>query len=310
MQGVWLVVRMVKSYQDLIKFLFVIMIGGFSWVFAGIQVKMVGTFFALAYRLIFGSVLMISYALLTNRRVPVFDKANVFLLVIKALFLFSLNYALSYEGLKYITGGQASLIIAVMIVPNIIFGYFILDEELTAIKLFSSSLAIIGITIVFCDEIIQFYAKGSIEISGLALVLSSTCLSALGTVLGGKLLKTKKIDSIWSIGIAMGIGGVLISVLGFIVHREILFSTEPIFIYTQLILATASPISFIVYFDFVIRYGTEKASYMWLLSPVFAIISSSIYEGLVIDWYIVVGALVILSAGYLSTVKTNKVIKQ
>ena len=291
--------------KDMLKFFFSVTVGGVSWVLAGLQIKVVGTFFAVGYRLFLGSVFLICYALLSNRPRPNFNKQNVLSFITKSLLLFSINYALCYEGLKYISGGQISIVVSAMIVPNIIFGALILKEKITVVKLFSSSLAIIGLGIVFYEEILSFSMKDNDDAIGLMLVFSSIFVSALGTTLGGKFLKTKAIDNVWSIGISMGMGGLLTIIFGLIRNGKFIVTTDFDFILTLLFLAIITALSFIIYMGFVVKYGAEKSSYIWLLSPVSAVIASSIYEGLVIDKFIILGGIIILISGYLSTAKIS-----
>lgn len=287
-----------------------VLLTGTAWGLAPLQIKYVGVEFSVGYRLLIGSLVIGVFAFLKKESFPKFSKENLILLFINAFLLYGINYILCYSALNYIPSGLVALVISAMIIPNIFFGYIVLGNKVTLKGVLGALVSLIGLVIVFFSDLGDLNLSNA-TLTGFCLSFSSIFLSSLGTVFGGKLIKSTN-SLYWVTCFAMFMGSISVIGTGYYKHGEFLWSYDINFLLPLLYLSTfIMAFIMLIYQHMVCIYGAEKASYMWIFTPVIAIFMSTIFEDLLWSRYIVFGILLVILGSLISLLKkSNRLTKK
>ena len=196
-----------------------------------------------------------------------------------------------------------------MIIPNIFLGYIVLGNKIT-IKIVSGAfLSLIGLITVFFSDLDNLKISDN-SIKGFVLSFSSIFFSSLGSVSGGKLIKSTN-SLYWVTCLAMFIGSIIVIGFGYYKNNEFMWSYDIKFIASLLYLSTfIMAFIMVVYQHIICVYGAEKASYIWIFTPVIAIFMSIIFEDLLWSKHIFLGMLMVIIGSMISLIKIPKNKKQ
>ena len=285
---------------------------GTAWCLAPSQVQYVGVEFSVGYRLFLGSLAIGVYAFIKKEPLPKFSKVNITLLISNAVFLYGFNYILCYSALNYISSGLVSLVVSAMIIPNILFGYIFLGNNISLKGIGGAFFCLIGLSIVFFSDLENLDFSNAV-LKGFTYSFSSIFLSSLGSISGGKLIKSTN-SLYWVTCFAMSIGSISVMGFGYYKNNEFVWSYDIKFLATLLYLSTfIMAFIMIIYQRIIYVYGVEKASYIWIFTPVVAIFMSTIFEDLLWNKYIFLGMLLVIIGSIISlsklTIEKNKGLK-
>lgn|GEM_PF-1306105 len=282
-----------------------VILTGTAWCLAPSQIQYVGVEFSVGYRLFLGSLAIGLYAIAKNEPLPKFSKGNISLLISNAFFLYGINYMLCYSALNYIPSGLVSLVVSAMIIPNILLGYIVLGNKITLKGVVGALFCLIGLAIVFFSDLGSLNFSSAI-LKGFIFSFSSIFLSSLGSVSGGKLIKSTN-SLYWVTCFAMFIGSISVIGFGYYINNEFIWSYDINFLLPLLYLSTfIMAFIMVIYQRIICAYGAEKASYIWIFTPVIAIFMSTIFEDLLWSKYVFWGMLLVIIGSFISLSKTPK----
>lgn len=286
-----------------------ILIVGSSWIFLPSQVAAVGPEFAVAYRLFLGGIALLTFNLLYKKECPKLDAKFFGRIFVYAIFMYSINYLLCYEAAKYIPSGYIALIISAMIIPNIIYGRLFLKKKITYQALLGALLSLSGLGLVFLPQTILGGAVTDMGM-GLGFVLMSIFFSGFGTVLGVKLNQQYGYDVSYAAAFGLIIGGTLSFIYAVTQYQTIRFSTDVSFVRDLLYLGLFTiPFVFVVYGKIAVKYGADKAGYIWVMAPIISLTLSTFFEGVTWDPLKIVGVIVTLFGSTVALMSRDKLLK-
>lgn len=218
---------------------------------------------------------------------------------------FTLNYGLIFWGEQYISSGLAAVLQATIPAFGLVFAHFYLpDERMTWAKIFGVALGVLGVTIVFSN---QLSIAGGRAFSGCVAVVFSSLFVAYSNVLVKA--RGKKLDPAILAAGQMFFGLIPLLLVG------ILFEGSPLkFHWTaRAVLAMfylaviGSVIAFLLYYWLVHNMDVTKSMLIALVTPVVAVILGMIVLREHLNWRTIAGgAMIILGIGFIVTAKRRR----
>lgn len=252
---------------------------------------------SIVYRDALCAILALGYALLRGQSLR-FSRRDHLFLAVQGAFLFALNDVFVFNAVGYLTSGLVALVISLVMVMNVIFGALFLGFAIRPRVLLAAGLGIGGVALVFWPDLMAF-DPSSDALIGLGLALCSPIVFSLGQIIVAR-NQLSDLPLMRSTGVAMGYGAIAAFVLAMILGRDVTWSFEPAFVasffYITLI---GTLLGFFMYFTVLGRIGPGRAAYISVLTPVIALIVSTLFEGFVWTATSLAGAAIILAGNVL-----------
>jgi drug/metabolite transporter (DMT)-like permease len=195
----------------------------------------------------------------------------------------------------HITSGLVAVLFALLLVPNALFGRAFLKQPLSGQFLAGSSVAVIGVGMLIAQEIRADSAIASATILGVTLtvlgVLSASVANIMQGTAQGKALpmaSTLAWGMLWGTGmnaaLALALTGAPViewtaSYIGGVIYLGVF----------------ASAIAFTCYFSVIRAVGPARAAYSSVLTPILAMIISTVVEDYRWSWLAAGGGIVALA---------------
>jgi drug/metabolite transporter (DMT)-like permease len=192
---------------------------------------------------------------------------------------------------------------------NILGEGFYFKKKPTLKTLIGATIGMLGIVIIFNDEILNFTLTNGIHI-GLFLALIGTFSASTGNMIHQRNLNNN-FPLIQTIAYAMLYGSFITFLITQIKGTELLFEYTFSYIASLAYLSTVGSIfAFIFYLRLLERVGAGRAGYVGVVMPVLALIISTIFEDL--EWHIdlIIGLPILLIGAILVINQKLKPIKQ
>jgi drug/metabolite transporter (DMT)-like permease len=192
---------------------------------------------------------------------------------------FALNFNLLYRAEAHLTSGLCALVYALLLIPNSLLSRLFYGERVTGGFLAGSSVAVIGIVLLFVNEY-RASVTASPQDVALALGLCTVavlCASCANVMQASPLARTIPVAAllVWS----MAIGSAADAVYAWITAGPPVIDARPGYWLGVLYLAIAgSVITFPLYFRLIQQIGAGPAAYTSVLIPILAMGISTIFE--------------------------------
>ncbi|MGL4542078.1 MAG: DMT family transporter, partial [Polymorphobacter sp.] len=138
------------------QFLTVTAIWGSTWIVIRSQLGVVPPAWSVAYRFLIAGTVLLSYCLLRpamrTQLLSLGIRGHGFTLLV-ALMQFSLNFNLIYRAQQHLTSGLVSLLFALLIVPNALFGWVLLGQRVTWRFAVGSLIGVTGVALMFARDL-------------------------------------------------------------------------------------------------------------------------------------------------------------
>lgn len=226
--------------------------------------------------------------------VPRASRRQHFGFVLQGLFMFCLNYILTYSSETYMPSGLVAVMFTLMIYFNI-FGMKIFFKQSTKRSvLFGSMLGGLGILFIFGPEVLGVKADLQIFL-GMGIALVAALCASLGNMVA-HFHHQKKIPLLTSVSWSMFYGtcftGLITLIAGHSFHIPLSLSFFLPLLYLALV---GTVVAFLAYLFLVGEIGADRAVYITVISPVISLIISFLFEGLPITWTLLVGVLLCIT---------------
>ena len=261
----------------LIPFIIITLIWGSTWTVIRDQLGTVPPTWSVTYRYVIACAGMFAYAAAT--RVPLRIGREGHLLAIGfGIPLFVLNFNFVYAAEQYITSGVVAVVFALLLVPNSAFAWLFLKHRLTGRFLAGSSVAVVGVGLLFLNEIRAADVGPRAVMIGIGLTILGVLAASISNVMqGSERIRARPIAAMLAWG--MLYGTIVNATLA------IILSGEPVIeyrlgywlglFYLGLI---ASALAFTFYFAILREVGPGRAAYSSLLVPIIAMGFSTAFE--------------------------------
>ena len=132
-------------------FALVALIWGSTWWVITTQLADIPSAWSITYRFLLAAPAMALLALMTGKSLTIGAKAHRLALLI-GLTQFCGNYMFVYEAERHLTSGIVALLMGLLLVPNVVLGWLLLGERISARFVGGSALAIAGIALLLANE--------------------------------------------------------------------------------------------------------------------------------------------------------------
>lgn len=263
--------------KNTLFYLITVLIWGSTWIGIKMQLGYVDPVLSVAYRFALASILLLLWCWFRRLKMRYTFKEHC-RMALQGVLLFGGNYLLFYMAELTLTSGLAAVIFSTILLMNVINGSLFLGQRVDRGVLFGGVLGIIGITLVFRQEIDNF-SLDSGGLVGVILCLLATLLASFGNIVSA-LNQKHALPIVQSNGFGMGYGALAMLFLASISGKPFLFDLSVSYVGSLVYLAVfGSIVAFGCYLSLLGRIGADRAAYATLLFPIVALFISTIWEG-------------------------------
>lgn len=262
--------------KNTLFYLVTVLIWGSTWIGIKLQLGSVEPMASVTYRFALAALILLVWCLvrgLTMRFTPV-EHGFMFL---QGILLFGFNYLLFYIAELYVASGLAAVIFSTIVLMNIINGAIFLKTPISGRVVFGGVLGLVGIVLVFRNEITSFSLDNA-GVTGFLLCLGATLLASWGNIISARNQKNG-LPIIQTNAYGMGYGALVMLFTTVLSGTEFGFDFSFQYVGSLLYLAMfGSVIAFGCYLTLVGNIGADRAAYATLLFPIVALAISTIWE--------------------------------
>lgn len=262
----------------LIPFITITLIWGSTWFVIRGQIAEVPPSWSVTYRFFFGGLAMLALALFNGQRILFTAREFAFVALVGAL-QFTMNFNLVYEAEHHVTSGLVAVIFALLVVPNALLGRVFLKQTLTTRFIFGSGMAMVGVALLFIQEVRADPGSADETLLGVGLTLLAVMTASSANVLQAT-ERARRLPIMSLIGWAMLIGTGLNAIWSLATLGPPVVPTSAGFVVGLAYLSiAASALTFTLYFGLIRVIGPGKAGFSNVLIPVVAMTISTLFEG-------------------------------
>ena len=253
-----------------------------TWYVIKFQLGVVDPLVSVFYRFFSAAIIIFIYLILNKKKLSFSLNHHVWFLFF-GIGLYSLNYIFLYLSNAYLISAFPAIVFSTMVIMNILGEVFYFKKKATTKTLVGATIGMIGIIIIFNQEIFNFNFNNDSHI-GLFLALIGTFCASTGNMIHQRNLN-KGFPLIETIAYAMLYGSLVTLLITQVKGTELLFEFTFSYIVSLAYLSIVGSIfAFIFYLKLLENIGPARSSYIGVVMPVIALIISTIFEGL--EWTI------------------------
>ncbi len=261
----------------LIPFIIATLIWGSTWFVIRDQLGVVPPTWSVAYRFLIGSGAMFAWALWTRAPLRIGRNGQVFAALF-GLAQFVLNFNFIYRAEDHITSGLVAVVFALLIVPNAIFGRIFLKTPLSGRFLFGSAIALVGVGLLILQEVRRDGSSAEATLLGTVLTLLGLMSASVANIMQGT-QQARALPMASALAWGMLWGGLMNVALGFATVGSPVIEMRAVYWLGVVYLGIfASAIAFTCYFGVIRAIGPARAAYSGVLTPILAMLLSTLFE--------------------------------
>ena len=273
-----------------------------TWYLIKFQLGYVDPLVSVFYRFIIAAIIIFIYLVIKNKNLK-FSINHHFWFLFFGTCLYSINYVFFYLSNTYLISAFPAIVFSTVVIMNILGETFYFKKKPSLKTLIGATIGMIGIIIIFNDEIFNFSLSEGTHI-GLFLALIGTFCASTGNMVHQRNLNNN-FPPIQTIAYAMLYGSLVTLFVTQIRGAELLFENSVSYISSLLYLSIFGSIfAFVSYLKLLEKVGPGRAGYVGVVMPVLALIISTIFEKL--EWQIdLIIGLPILIIGAILVINQN-----
>jgi drug/metabolite transporter (DMT)-like permease len=289
----------------LIPFAVATIIWGTTWIVIRDQLGLVPPTWSVAYRFAAGAIAMFIYAIVTRSPLTIGRGGQIFAISFGfAQFVLNFNFVYRAEG--YITSGLVAVLFALLLVPNALLGRAFLKQPLSGQFLAGSGVAVIGVGMLIAQEIRADSASASATLLGVIFTLLGVLSASAANIMQGT-ARGKALPMASTLAWGMLWGALINAAFALVTVGAPVVETSPTYIGGVIYLGVfASAIAFTCYFNVIREVGPARAAYSSVLTPIIAMVISTVVEDYRWSWLAAGGGIVAL-AGLLIALSAKRV---
>lgn len=280
--------------MNIVLFIISSFIWGSTWFPIKLQLGVVTPIWSLAYRFGAAGFILLVYCLIGKLSLKFNRKDHLRIMLQSALLCF-INYNLLYLSLNYLVSGIAATITASVIIMNIINGRILLKTPVSRKSVIGGVIGIIGVVCMIWSEFSGIKEESYMGIvTGLCLAFGGVFCASLGQiVLVDNLKRGLPIIQINALSFIYGSLFFMIGALA--IGQMPAFDVSLPYILSLSYLSLIGTVcGFLIYFTLAKRIGLDKTGYVFIVTPMFAMIISSFVEDLIWTPSIVLGIIFVI----------------
>ena len=244
-------------------------IWGSTWIVIRGQLGTVAPQWSVAYRFIIAAVAMAMVARFKGEDLRFGRKGAV-----AAIFLgfaqFCINFDAVYLAEQHITSGVVATVFALLLIPSSLLAWAFLGQRPSARFAWSSSVAVIGIALLFANELHAHAASASAVAAGIGLTFVGMLGASSANVLQAR-PEIRRFPLFGLLAWCMAAGAIIDAIIAFIMTGPPTIDSRPSYWLGLLYLAlAASVLTFSLYYPVIRRIGPGKTAYSSVIVPIIA----------------------------------------
>ena len=268
------------------------LIWGSTWLAIKFQLGVVDPLVSVIYRFFLASLILLLYCRITSLNMKFTLKEHGYMALLGIL-LFGINYWLVYLAEIHLPSGLVAVVFSLIIFLNIINGAIFLRSKIRLYVVYGAVIGIIGIVLVFKEELL-FFSLSSDNSFALLLAVIAAILASFGNITSAFVQK-KKLPVVQTNAFAMFYGPFFMLLICLFMGKPFNFDLSFSYIGSLLYLTIfGSIIAFSSYLTLLGNIGADKSAYVTLVIPVIALILSTIFEDYHWNTYAIIGVFFIL----------------
>ncbi len=253
-----------------------------TWYVIKFQLGYVDPLVSVFYRFLIASIIIFIYLFIKKKELR-FSLNYHFWFLFFGICLYSLNYVFFYLSNTYLISAFPAIVFSTVVIMNILGEGFYFKKKPSIKTIIGATIGMMGIIIIFNDEIFNFSLTNGIHI-GLFLALLGTFCASTGNMVHQRNLNNN-FPLIQTIAYAMLYGSFVTLLITQIKGTELLFEFSFSYIASLAYLSIFGSIfAFIFYLKLIEKIGAGRAGYVGVVMPVLALMISTIFENL--EWQI------------------------
>ena len=279
--------------RNLAAFLLVSVIWGGTWLVIRDQLASVPAQWSITYRFVVACLGMFVLARLRGEPLMLGKEGQRWALVLGVL-QFTLNFTFVYNAEHYITSGLVAVMFALLVVPNALLGRMLLGQPITRAFVIGSSIAALGVALLFAQEYRASPATLGEVLLGAGLTVGGILAASFANI-AQAMEGAKRQPFLTLLAWSMAWGVAINAGLALITEGLPTFDPRPSYalgiIYLGLL---GSVVTFPLYYGLVRKVGAGQAAYSSVIVPVVAMVLSTLFEGFVWGLLPAAGAALVL----------------
>ena len=253
-----------------------------TWYVIKFQLGYVDPLVSVFYRFFAASIIIFIYLLIKKKKLRFSLNHHLWFLFF-GICLYSLNYVFFYLSNTYLISAFPAIVFSTVVIMNILGEAFYFKKKPSLKTLTGATIGMIGIAIIFNNEIFNFNLSNGTHV-GLLLALLGTFFASTGNMVHQRNLNNN-FPLIETIAYSMFYGSLATLFIIQIKGTELLFEYTFSYISSLAYLSIVGSIfAFIFYLKLLERVGAGRAGYVGVIMPVLALLISTVFENL--EWQI------------------------
>ena len=249
-----------------------------TWYIIKFQLGYVDPLISVFYRFLTASIIIFIYLIIKNKKLRFSLNHHIWFLFF-GICLYSLNYVFFYLSNTYLISAFPAVVFSTVVIMNILGEAFYYKKKPSLKTLIGATIGMIGIIIIFNDEIFNFSLNNGVHV-GLSLALLGTFSASTGNMIYQRILNNN-FPLIQTLAYAMFYGSLITLLITQLKGTELLFEYSFSYITSLIYLSIVGSIfAFIFYLKLLEKVGAGRAGYVGVVMPVLALLISTIFEDL------------------------------
>lgn len=290
--------------SDFLLFITCAGIWGSTWLVIKYQIGVIDPVISVFFRFFVATAVLFAFAMATKRSLK-YSKQMHLNFFFQGACNFSINYIITYWAEHFAPSATVALAFTLLVAFNIVGMRFFYRKSIHSSVYVGAGLGVCGIMLIFSNEVLKLGTDNS-SIKGLSLGILATLFASAGNLLSYRNHLNNvpvTISNAWG----MFYGTVTTLIIALILRRPFQVSTDISYWSSLLYLAIfGTVIAFGAYLTLISRIGAERAGYTSILSPVIAIILSTIFEDFKISLYMALGLSCCLLGNFITLTGNKK----
>jgi drug/metabolite transporter (DMT)-like permease len=278
----------------LIPFAIVTFLWGSTWLVIRGQLGEVPVSWSVCYRFLTAAATIFVVALARRVRLRLTMREQA-LLAIMGISIFCLNFNFIYRAEAHVTSGIVAVVFALLLVYNAVAGWVFLGQPLSRPFLAGSAVAMGGIGLLFEHELRSAHRPPHETVLGVGFVLIALVFASIANVMQST-ERMRAIPMPAMLAWGMTWGAAANALYAFITTGPPRFLVTPTYVGGVLYLGIlASALAFTLYFGMIRLIGPARGGYVNVLTPVLAMILSTVFEHYVWSVEAALGGLLVVA---------------
>lgn len=267
------------SPRDIFLYSTSVLIWGTTWLAITYQLGSVAVEVSVAYRFALAAALLLAYCIVRGYPLKFSVRDHRFM-ALQGLFLFAVNYVLTYHAERFISSGLTAVGFTVIVFLNILGTRIFFGNPIRLPVLIGAVLGAVGIGLVFWPDLAGFRASPD-GLLGLGLIVSAAAFSSTGNLLSAWNQK-RGLPIVPSNAFGMTYGALFVTGFALFTGKEFHVPMTASYLLSLLYLSLfGTALAFGAYLSLLGRIGADKAAYATVLFPLVALALSTWLEGFV-----------------------------